>query len=285
MSQGISIVIIYHDRLKNLTNTLKGLAGGTITPNEVVIIEMDTSKTEINYFGLFCIHHLLHTTDSTMLPLAEARNFGARIANYKNLVFLDVDCIPSVTFLKNVISLTPFKNALYMGKPKYLTKDKLEYCNNLEENSLDHPKRPCINQITLSKDFGLFWSLCFFISKRTFNKIQGFDERFVGYGGEDTDFALKVKFADIDFYLTPFVIYHQQHPIYSPPLNHFKAIVKNANLFMDKWGKWPMTKHLEKFKEEQLINWDAERSDPIKTIKIPSKTKINSCLQLDQPFG
>ena len=281
----ISVIIIYYNRPENLRNTLKGLAAGSVLPNEVVVVEMDTKKSDIDFFNLNYTHHLLYNKNSKMLPLASARNKGAELANYENLVFLDVDCIPSKTFIAGVQTQLPFENKLFMGTPKYLIQSLIESVDNLEEKSVDHPRRPKVSEVTLSNDYGLFWSLCFFISNELFYKVGGFDDQFIGYGGEDTDFALKIKHAEIEFYITPYIVYHQQHAFYRPPLNHFNAIVQNSNVYFKKWNRWPMEKHLQKFSEIGLINWEKDTTNPIKIKKTPDIKTLKNSLILNESYS
>ena len=285
MRKGISVIIIYHNRPENLRNTLSGLANGSVTPDEIILIEMDIEKSNIDFLNLNYKHYLLNCNNSNQLPLASARNKGAELSTYDNLVFLDVDCIPSKNFIMNVKKEAPFGNQLFMGTPKYMLKPKVENLENLDKNSIFHPGRPEIRNTTLSNDYGLFWSLCFFISKQQFNKIEGFDEQYKGYGAEDTDFAFKLKKSNTDFYLTPFVVYHQQHPFYRPPLNHFNAIVKNSNLFVKKWNIWPMEKHLKKFKLLNLIIWNSIDLTPIKIVRTPNIEELKKALVINEPFS
>ena len=104
------------------------------------------------------------------------------------------------------------------------------------------------------------WSLCFAIGRTQFEKIGGFDTHYVGYGAEDTDFAFMARELNIEFYLTCDVIYHQQHSVYRPPLNHLSSIVVNANAFISgNTGPWAAGEAADM----QLINWQPEQQSAI----------------------
>ena len=122
----------------------------------------------------------------------------------------------------------------------------------------------------------LFWSLCFGIRRQTFLNLGGFDSRFVGYGGEDTDFAFTARSRNLPFYKISALAYHQFHSSYSPPLNHLEEIVINARVFYRKWNVLPMEKWLKKFEELGYIKLINNR---IKIIKYPTKSEIGKCLK------
>ena len=138
--------------------------------------------------------------------------------------------------------------------------------------------------IEKTQDYGAFWSLCFAIMRAQFAQIGGFDTHYVGYGAEDTDFAFTARALNIDFYLTNDVIYHQQHSVYRPPLNHLESIVINANRFYEKWQHWPMAGWLAEFSAMDLIDWQAEQSVAIDIIRQPSKVEIAAAHYPDAPY-
>ena len=62
-----------------------------------------------------------------------------------------------------------------------------------------HPARPDPgpSRVLAPLDPDLFWSLSFAISRRAWQQVGGFCEDYVGYGGEDTDFGLRVVDAGL----------------------------------------------------------------------------------------
>ena len=87
----------------------------------------------------------------------------------------------------------------------------------------------------------LLWSLSMACTVATWNAAGGFDERYVGYGGEDTDFGQRLAAAGGRlWWLGGAAAYHQYHPTQSPPVQHAAAIARNANLFRRTWGFDPM---------------------------------------------
>ena len=87
----------------------------------------------------------------------------------------------------------------------------------------------------------MLWSLTMATTVRTWHAAAGFDERYVGYGGEDTDFGQRLAASGGSlWWLGGAAAYHQYHPTQSPPVQHAAAIARNANLFRRTWGFDPM---------------------------------------------
>ena len=84
--------------------------------------------------------------------------------------------------------------------------------------------------------------------------IGGFDEDYVGYGAEDTDFGQRLaRSGGRLLFVGGAEAVHQYHPTASPPVQHVADIVANANVFAGKWGWWPMLTWLEQFRDLDLV--------------------------------
>ena len=204
--------------------------------------------------------HAVHT--SCNLPLASARNEGASQAKGEYLLFLDVDCIPHPECIKDYLhALTTHPDSLIMGEVYYLPKTLPDRWNQqmLRQTSSPHPSRTYLTRPTFEKEsnYGMFWSLNFALKRSTYSSIGGFDERFVGYGAEDTDFAMSAKHASVPLlWCRGAACYHQFHGSISPPLHHFDDILANAQRYYDKWGYWAMEGWLDAFAQRGYIAWD-----------------------------
>ena len=49
--------------------------------------------------------------------------------------------------------------------------------------------------------------------------------------------------------------FHQYHPVSRPPVEHLVDIVRNATLYHQRWGQWPMAGWLEEFARRGLVDW------------------------------
>jgi GT2 family glycosyltransferase len=92
------------------------------------------------------------------------------------------------------------------------------------------------------------------MSARDWQQTGGFDEGYVGYGGEDTDFGMRLAEAGGSLvWVGDAVAYHQHHPVEDPPYRHLEDIVVNANRFWDRWGFSPMEGWLAVFEDAGLV--------------------------------
>ncbi|KAA0914484.1 glycosyltransferase family 2 protein [Psychrobacter sp. ANT_WB68] len=307
----VTVITTCYGRNRHLYNLLSSLANGSVKPDEVIIVNEDTDPKRLAEFSLNIVkipttadlvdaadHQTLDKSIKTEFDIGHNRNSGAAHATHDTLIFLDVDCIVAPTFIEQLsVKLAQHPKALLMGQPRYLTRplsdeESLELqsvaltTSHLNQLSVYNPYRDNFDEkqsiftatvqtaIKKTDDYGAFWSLCFAIKRQQFEQIGGFDTQYTGYGAEDTDFAFTAHQLDIDFYLTADLIYHQQHAVYRPPLNHLESIIINANRFYEKWQCWPMGGWLEQFSEMGLIDWANEQSTPITLLRKPSSKEI-----------
>ena len=127
-------------------------------------------------------------------------------------------------------------------------------------------------------NIGLFWSLAFAIRRQSFERIGGFDERFVGYGAEDTDFGFSAQRAGLPLiFVGGIPVFHQHHDGYDPPLQHFESIVLNAQLFHRKWHFWPMRGWLDAMAAIGLISFDDVQ---LRLLRMPELAEIQNSKKL-----
>lgn len=317
----VSMITTCYGRNRHLYNLLASLDNGSARPAEIIIVNDDADPKRLADYALNIIKIPTTNDDDNALDtntgfdIGQNRNLGAAKASYDALIFLDVDCIVAPNFIEDLYNkLQADPDALLMGQPRYLTRpltmdesirlqqgtlasdylDKLSVFNPYRDNftETDETKTgdaktddaKTDDAIKQTQDYGAFWSLCFAIRRAQFEQIGGFDTSYVGYGAEDTDFAFIARKLNIDFYLTNDVIYHQQHPVYRPPLNHLPSIVINANRFYEKWQQWPMAGWLAEFADMGLIDWQTEQTKPIDIMRQPSSTEIDNAYYPDAPY-
>jgi GT2 family glycosyltransferase len=122
-----------------------------------------------------------------------------------------------------------------------------------------HPARPVPPETgTFTPgDHTLFWSLSFAITAAVWRQLGGFCERYAGYGAEDTDFGQIAAAQGVPLtWVGGAWAYHQYHPAPQPPHQHLHAILRNAAIFHQRWGWWPMSGWLQDFQREGLIRYD-----------------------------
>ena len=271
----ISVLTLVHGRGAHLDNMLDALERAYVKPDEVVIVHMNEPAVlrKSNCFPIVCREMF----DAHTLPLAAARNEAAHTAANAQLIFLDVDCIPGPELVHDyATAMRRYPTALHQGEVRYLPAHidatGLAF-THLEREAQIHPlHRGRVGDLPLP--YELFWSLSFACTKPVFATIGGFDTQYRGYGGEDTDFGFRARRVAIPLVASRALSFHQYHPTYDPPLNHFTDIVDNAVVFKKKWGVWPMQGWLDAFVERGYIRMGP---DNIETIVMPTDREIAAC--------
>lgn len=155
---------------------------------------------------------------------AKARNLGASLALGEFLMFVDGDCIigrSCLTQYENHFNENPAADVVcgsycHLSEPEVpsvISSEFLASLDNLDPyNRHDNRfKLLRINNVKLSEinpSWLLFVSRNFCIRKTLFDKTQGFDETFLGWGSEDTEFAYRLVKNNHHFELIPNKVFH-----------------------------------------------------------------------------
>ncbi|MCU1537711.1 MAG: glycosyltransferase family 2 protein [Humibacillus sp.] len=265
-----ALLSIAHGRHDHLTALLGGIAGSTLLPDRIVVAAMDDPEIA----GVVAAHGPTGVPADVLrvdaspgggLPLAAARNQVAEhaiAAGAELLVFLDVDCIPSPGLLGRyrevAAAADPEETDVWSGAVHYLPPPLHEngYSAGELAASVSHPARPVPpdDEVWPTDDLRLFWSLSFAVSAASWRCVGGFDEAYDGYGGEDTDFAMRLAQQQGRLsWVGGAAAFHQHHEVESPPRRHLVDIVRNSNRFAARWGHFPMDGWLTAFADEGLI--------------------------------
>ena len=214
-----SIIISFYERLGHLQSCLNALNRQTQFFDEVVICDDGSSERTVenlrkiikNYN--FQINHMW--SEKNGFRPSVIRNNGIRNAKGDYLVFLDCD----FSLVNNGLKF--HKEAAEQGRfvagyCKYLDEEQTKeaFLNNTSEtlerlyNSL--PDRPVLKEHSRFTKYGLLRKFrlvgprkqkClsghFSILKKDVESVNGFDENFVGWGGEDEDLFLRLSMAGI----------------------------------------------------------------------------------------
>jgi GT2 family glycosyltransferase len=265
-----AVVTIAHGRHEHLRGQGWGLLQQTRPADVYVVVAMGDpdipAVAREQHPAAVTVDLPASTTD---LPLAEARNAGARAAVEAGadvLVFLDVDCIPEPSTVERYAEVLSAERgpapAVACGEVRYLP--AVDHPANyrtpgLASSSEPHPARtaPARASVVAGDDFRLFWSLSFAVTATDWQALDGFDETYVGYGAEDTDFGQRLAAAGGELlWVGGAAAYHQHHASEVPPVRHLHSIVRNANVFRDRWGWFPMEGWLAEFAARGLAQWD-----------------------------
>ncbi|MBB2986042.1 GT2 family glycosyltransferase [Terracoccus luteus] len=277
----VGVVTIVAGRHRHLTAHLRALSRSEPRADVHVVVAMgDREVADLVDGGgsaRSVVSTLVHVPDDGELPLAEARNVGAAAtvdAGCDLVVMLDVDCLVTRSTLAAYVDAHLRAPAMagpgagpvvlsgpvaYLPPPRSRSGYPLEGLHLLAD---PHPARPAPppGELVLADDLRLFWSLSFALSARDWQRVGGFATTYRGYGGEDTDFGMRLAAAGGRLYWVGGAeAYHQHHPVESPPVRHLESVVRNANHFREQWGWFPMEGWLEGFERLGLARHDAAR--------------------------
>lgn len=276
-----SVLTIVKDRGRHLRELVAGLSRSISAPAELVVVDMSSPPLRIPEAS-FPIK-VIHVPDAG-LPLARARNVAARAASSDVLIFLDVDCIPARDLLSRLERAIVGQDALICADIRYLPARGADIAwtdAEMHDVGIAHPARDFPDEgLRIESNPGLFWSLAFGIRRSAFDRLEGFDERFCGYGAEDTDFGFRARAADIPLmFLGGAGAFHQHHGVSDPPLQHFEDIVRNARIFHELWRIWPMGGWLARFSELGLITLHPDR---IERLRPPADRELAEARKPDE---
>lgn len=251
----LSVLTLVKNRSDHLANLVEGLRRSARPPDELVIVDMSDRPID-GPNADFPSRVVRLETDG--LPLAQARNVAAAHASGNHLLFLDVDCIPMAHLVGIMDASLCASDALICAEVLYLgAGDAVPGWAeaDLMRRGRPHPIRDFPKTgLRPETNAGLFWSLAFGLRRNAFEALGGFDERFTGYGAEDTDFGFRARDAGLPLlFMGGAGAFHQHHGVFDPPLQHFDDILANARTFQRSWGIWPMDGWLTAFERLGLM--------------------------------
>lgn len=207
----------------------------------------------------------LDVPDTAPLPLAAARNAGVRAAGPGTVVLLDVDVVPAPGLVGTYARAVAATRSVVAGPVGYLPPEVPavpEDLSRLHDLAAPHAARPVPRDGELLSEarWELLWTLSMALPTSLFERAGGFDERYVGYGGEDTDFAMRLEAAGASLHWVGGAWGYHQHHAETGRVDKVADIVRNASLFRSTWGWWPMSGWLADLRRDGLVEWDPEGS-------------------------
>lgn len=238
-----TFIIAYRDnaqRLQNLTRVLEWV--NSFDKVEVIIVEQD-NYSKICNLKLKAKH--IFTKSNTLFNKSKAFNIGLKQATSDIIVFGDSDLIMEhISFLNGLDSLNDFE----MCNPYFKSIDL-----NQEESSLPFERIFEIERLGRAETdvhkfaLPICGGICMF-RKEAIKKIGGWNEDFVGWGGEDDFQDIKVKNflsrTDLDS-----KCFHLYHEAVVPDKKHYK---KNTDI-LKQVLKMDVTE-LQQIIDKQVLN-------------------------------
>ncbi|MCF6268096.1 MAG: glycosyltransferase [Melioribacteraceae bacterium] len=239
-----SLIITVFNRSHLIRKALLSLQNQSVKPDELILSD-DGSTEDI----VAAISDIVQSFDFPVkfvqqenkgFRLAKCRNNGVRNSNGNLLIFLDQDLIHT----KNVIDtfIKSYKKSIFIsGVPIWLSKEKSALItddkiinNNFLELISDSERRYIDKHYRKNKFYYYMHKLnlvnkpplrggCCAIDKEDFVAINGYDEKYIGWGSEDDDMGHRLySFGRAG--VNPFRKEYTLH------LYHEKASIKNVRL-------------------------------------------------------
>ena len=209
----ISVIVTVYNRFEYARNILKCLINQTCTIHELIFAD-DGSKE--NLFNAIkdlipkCNFKIKHVYQEDLgFRASKNRNNGARAAEGDILLFLDQDVIFSNDFIEKFLNNSKKEGFLFSRaiisteREKLIIQDlidsdekyseiykKINYSDKIKYRKKKNTKDIFYNFLYLTKlrDRGAkIPSMIFLIYKDDFEKVNGFDEKYEGWGHEDDD--------------------------------------------------------------------------------------------------
>jgi len=204
----ISIIVGYRNReLERVKRSMDSIAAQTCTNFELIFVDYG-SDIEISKSVKVLIEsyqfakYIYIDTRGMFWNRAHALNIGAKNVKGDILLFYDIDLIISSSFLEDLASIK-FEDTFYTFSCFYLPQD-FNYKLNLFSAGI-HCEQNYVGLHAIKKDL--------------FVSINGFDEYFMVWGGEDDDLYMRLSKKGLKrqhMNTSKYKIFHQWHSIESP---------------------------------------------------------------------
>lgn len=201
----ISVIIPTYNTAAKLKECLEGLEKQTYPREQYEIIVVDDGSTDDtkSIIGGFRVRYCFQENRGP----AAARNRGVEMAQGNIILFTDADCIPSETWIQEMVS--PFHNPEIVAvKGVYKTKQRSLWARfaQIEFNERYNKllKQEYIDMIdTYSAGF----------KKEVFLSMGGFDSSFPFPNNEDTDLSYRMSLEGHKMVFNPdAIVWHSGHP-------------------------------------------------------------------------
>ncbi len=194
----VSVIVTHYEQADQLARTWAALCAQTLPPAEVVITDDGSAEPPRPPRGGPPVRVV--TQPDLGFRAAAARNRGARAAHGEVLAFLDADTVPGPGFVEAVtrrVAVCP--DVLAVGRRRHadlattpVGSDPAAAPPLPDPAWLRDAYRASRDLLDADgRSFRFVISAVMACRRRLFDDLGGFDERFVGYGGEDWDLAYR----------------------------------------------------------------------------------------------
>lgn len=196
-----AIVMTSPGREANLVACLRMLQQQSLQPLEVLVADDGSARGQQMAAVFEKSLNLRYFWRPNDCCVARSRNIGAAAARAEWLVFLDSDMLLHPEALAAYATvLRDFPRQVFFGyfgnlrtalSPSlFLPERQVMWCDRRFETYAPEGLIPAYNMARFPHEWA--WSGHFALRRQIYEQVQGFDERFVGWGDEDLDFAFRL---------------------------------------------------------------------------------------------
>jgi GT2 family glycosyltransferase len=208
-----SVLIPTYNRRRLLLETLESLEHQTLPQERLeVIVAVDGSSDDtVDALKGFRPRYTFRWLYQANQGCAAASNAAARQAQHQVLIFLDDDQIAAPELVAVHVRVQEERGPVlvqgfYPLAPGYDRRG----ASLIYERSLMRSLAPTDGAHPSTAHI---WSANISVMRETFDRIGGFDETFRDYGGEDTDFGLRVAALGVPVVFEPTALSYHQHDV------------------------------------------------------------------------
>jgi glycosyltransferase involved in cell wall biosynthesis len=244
-----SLIITIYNRSNLIRKALLSLKNQSVKPDELILSD-DGSEEDI----IEAIKDITRQLDFPVkyvkqkhkgFRLAKTRNNGVRNASGELLIFLDQDLIHTENLIKYFIDNSKPKRFI-TGMPIWLSEEKSnlfteeKIISNSFINLIDAEEKKAIkkqfqkdkryyylHKLKLTNQPRLRGGVCA-INKKDFEQINGYDEKFIGWGAEDDDIGSRLYKLGVEG-LNPFDAEYTIHLFHERATIENKGVKEQAN--------------------------------------------------------
>ncbi|WP_193045163.1 glycosyltransferase [Mycolicibacterium baixiangningiae] len=230
----VGVVIPFYNQQRELDRVLAALERQTYPAHLVQVIVADDGSARAPSLPRSPLDITVVRQDDLGFRAAAARNLGAAATDAAVLCFLDADTVPEPGYLRAITRLPArLPDALVVGRRRYAHLDALP--GDVAPQPLPEPRwlsdayTATGNLLHLDhRSYRYVISSVMCCSADLFTDIAGFDESFVGYGGEDWEFAHRALAGGAVLHHAPDAVAWHHGPDWAGRDVPHRAAVKNA---------------------------------------------------------
>lgn len=176
-----------------ITTVVRNIKAQRFPEIEIVLVEQD-DETRLRSNVFDSIKYALVPGSKSGQPFTKAIAFnkGVSIASFRKIILQDADMLVKANYTETIAELLRHHDAVHVGKNVlYLTQESST--NTIQSGKLE-------KEYHVERTVGYFEGGSVGITINSYMQIGGFNEDFIGYGNEDTEFYGRLAGGGIKFH-------------------------------------------------------------------------------------